>query len=92
MEANAAGVVHSCWDRVPRHTTLRVSVVVVVAEVAEPVIGPAANRVDEARGIELADDLGELLLGPRRVPELAPAFVEDDLDRSVSSLVALAEM
>lgn len=46
--------------------------------VAEPVVVPSADRVDQPCGVQIADKRGELFLG-RGVVELAPAFVVDGL-------------
>lgn len=42
-------------------------------------IEPSSDRVNQPGRINVSDYLGELLLRPRGLAELTPAFVVDDL-------------
>jgi hypothetical protein len=79
LEADASGVEGAGETRVEGGAALRVRVVVVVAVVAGAVIEPAGCCVDEAGGVQLADEGGERDLGVGRGVDLAPTFVVDDL-------------
>jgi len=75
LEADARWV-EALWQ-----TALWVTVVMVVTEVASPVIEPATDRVDKARWVKFADyvskvELWVVLIG------LTPAFVVDDLENT----------
>lgn len=81
LEANPATVVRGRLDRVEWGAALRVGVMVVVGEVARAVVVPARCRVDQPAAVDGPDALGNGVLGVRRRPDLAPAFVVDDLDK-----------
>lgn len=81
LEANPAAVVRGRLDRVERRAALRVGVMVVVGEVARAVVVPARCRVDQPAAINGPDALGNGVLGVGWRPDLAPAFVVDDLDK-----------
>jgi hypothetical protein len=75
LEADARWV-EALWQ-----TALWVTVVMVVTEVASPVIEPATDRVDKARWVKFVDyvskaELWVVLIG------LTPAFVVDDLENT----------
>lgn len=54
---------------------------VVVGEVARAVVVPARCRIDQPAAVHGPDALGNGDLGVRGRPDLAPAFVVDDLDK-----------
>lgn len=81
LEANSAAVVRGRLDRVEWSAALRVGVMVVVGEVARAVVVPARRRVDQPAAVHGPDALGNGDLGVRGRPDLAPAFIVDDLDK-----------
>lgn len=80
LEADSAAVVRGGLDRVEWGAALRVGVMVVVGEVARAVVVPARCRVDQPAAVDGPDALGNGVLGVRWRPDLAPAFIVDDLD------------
>lgn len=81
LEANSAAVVRGRLDRVEWRAALRVGVMVVVGEVARAMVVPTRCRVDQSGAVHGPDALGNGVLGVRWRPDLAPAFVVDDLDK-----------
>lgn len=83
LDADPVAVVRGRLDRVERRAALGAGVLVVVGEVARAVVVPPRCRVDQPAAVDGPDALGNGVLGVRRCPDLAPAFVVDDLDTTL---------
>lgn len=83
LDADPVAVVRGRLDRVEGRAALGARVLVVVGEVARAVVVPARCRVDQPAAVDGPDALGDGVLGVRRGPDLAPAFVVDDLDKTL---------
>lgn len=84
LDADSVAVIGGRLDRVERRAALGARVLVVVGEVARAVVVPARCRVDQPAAVDGPDPLGNGVLGVRRCPDLAPAFVVNDLDRRLT--------
>ncbi|KAI6804565.1 hypothetical protein KC361_g8 [Hortaea werneckii] len=89
LEADAAGIVGARGRGVEGGPALWVRVVVVVVEVARPVVVPPGHGVDETRGIQLTHAVREAEFGVRRFAELAPAFVVDYVGHDAGEVALL---
>jgi hypothetical protein len=78
LKSDTLGIVWRIRQRVEWCSTLRLGVVVGVAEVTVSVIMPSGNSVDEPSRIELAYSSCNSLLGLVALCELNPTFVVDD--------------
>ena len=85
LDADPVAVIWRRLDRVERCAALRAGVLVVVGEVARAVVVPARCRVDQPAAVDGPDALGDGVLGVRGCPDLAPAFVVDDLETMLTA-------
>lgn len=83
LDADPVAVVGRRLDRVEGRAALGAGVLVVVGEVARAVVVPARGGVDQPAAVDGPDALGDGVLGVGGRPDLAPAFVVDDLGKIV---------
>lgn len=79
LDTDTFRIIRARVDRVVRRAALGTRVVMVIGEVALPVVEPAGRRVNQSCPVKLFDPLGDSDLRVRLREQLAPALIVDDL-------------